>query len=116
LEEKVAALVYTTEITAVGIRHADYAKPLYPQKLALTSPSSGGRSVGTVRSRTQATEFNSTVQYFIVSIIVRMVRNSVRLVYDEWRFGLSSILHNMARFLDRYTKSLITVTIFKWYV
>jgi hypothetical protein len=30
---------------------------LYPQKLALTSPICGGRSVGIVRSRTQATEF-----------------------------------------------------------
>jgi hypothetical protein len=30
---------------------------LYPQKLALTSPKSGGRSVGIVRSRTQTTEF-----------------------------------------------------------
>jgi hypothetical protein len=29
----------------------------YPQKLALTSPTSGGRSVGMIRSRTQATEF-----------------------------------------------------------
>jgi hypothetical protein len=29
---------------------------LYPQKLALTSPTSGGGSVGIVRSRTQATE------------------------------------------------------------
>jgi len=32
-------------------------KPLYPQKLALTSPTGGGRSVGVVRSRTKATEF-----------------------------------------------------------
>jgi hypothetical protein len=30
---------------------------LYPQKLALTSPTSGGLSVFIVRSRTQATEF-----------------------------------------------------------
>jgi hypothetical protein len=30
---------------------------LYPQKLAITSPTSGGRSVGTVRSRTQTMEF-----------------------------------------------------------
>jgi hypothetical protein len=30
---------------------------LYPQKLALASPISGGRSVGIVRSQTQATEF-----------------------------------------------------------
>jgi hypothetical protein len=29
---------------------------LYPQKLAITSSTSGGRSVGTVRSRTKATE------------------------------------------------------------
>jgi hypothetical protein len=32
---------------------------LYPQKLAVTSPKSGGLSVGIVRSRTQATEFFS---------------------------------------------------------
>jgi hypothetical protein len=31
---------------------------LYPQKLALTSPTSGGRSVGILRSRTLATEFS----------------------------------------------------------
>jgi hypothetical protein len=31
--------------------------PLYPQKLALTSPTGGGRSVGIVRVRTEATEF-----------------------------------------------------------
>jgi hypothetical protein len=31
---------------------------LYPQKLALTSPTSGGRSVGRVRSQAQATGFS----------------------------------------------------------
>jgi hypothetical protein len=35
---------------------------LYPQKLALTSQSSGGRSVGIVRSRTQASEFSLTLR------------------------------------------------------
>jgi hypothetical protein len=40
------------KLTAVGIRCADHAKPLYPQKLALTSPTCGGRSVGIVRLRT----------------------------------------------------------------
>jgi hypothetical protein len=30
----------------------------YPQKLALTSPTSGDRSVGRVRSRTKAAEFS----------------------------------------------------------
>ena len=42
--------------TAVGIRCADHVTPLYPQKLALTSPTGGGRSVGIVRSRNKATE------------------------------------------------------------
>jgi hypothetical protein len=32
---------------------------LYPQRLALTSPTSGGRSVGIVRLQTTATEFSS---------------------------------------------------------
>ena len=41
----------------MGIRCADHVTPLYPQKLALTSPTGGGRSVGIVRSRTKATEF-----------------------------------------------------------
>jgi hypothetical protein len=31
---------------------------LYPQKLALTSPTSGVRSVGIVRSQTEGTEFS----------------------------------------------------------
>jgi len=41
----------------VGTRCANHVTPLYPQKLALTSPTGGGRSVGMVRSRTKATEF-----------------------------------------------------------
>jgi hypothetical protein len=49
--------VYEAENTAVGTRHADHVAPLYPQKLALTSPTSGSRLVGIVRSRTHATEF-----------------------------------------------------------
>jgi hypothetical protein len=41
---------------------------LYPQKLALTSPTSGGRSVGIVRSRIQATEFVCLLLTKIISI------------------------------------------------
>ena len=43
----------------MGTRCADHVTPLYPQNLALTSPTGGGRSVGIVRSRTKATEFSS---------------------------------------------------------
>jgi len=42
----------------VGTRCADHVTPLYPQMLALTSPTGGGRSVGIVRVRTKATEFS----------------------------------------------------------
>jgi hypothetical protein len=55
LKEKVAAPVYKAENTAVGIRHADHMVPFYPQKLALTSQKSGGRWIGIVLLRTQAT-------------------------------------------------------------
>jgi len=46
-------------LTAVGTRCADRVTPLYPQKLALASPTGDGRSVGIVRVRTKATEFSS---------------------------------------------------------
>jgi hypothetical protein len=39
------------------IRHADHVAPSIRKKLAITSPTSGGRSVRKVRSRTQAMEF-----------------------------------------------------------
>jgi len=45
-------------LTAVGTRCADHVTPLYPQKMALTSPTGGGRSVGIVRVRAKATEFS----------------------------------------------------------
>ena len=46
----------------MGTRCANHVTPLYPQKkLALTSPTGGGRSVGVVRSRTKATEFSFTL-------------------------------------------------------
>jgi hypothetical protein len=51
------APVYKAENMAVGIRRGDYATPLYAKKLALTSATSCGRSVGIGRSRTKATDF-----------------------------------------------------------
>jgi hypothetical protein len=55
---------------------------LYPQKLTLTSPTSGGRSVGIVRSRTQATELRykrSNFKYFRkITISVFRIENSFK--------------------------------------
>jgi hypothetical protein len=39
------------------IRHADHVAPLYPRKLALSSPTRGGRSMNIVRSRIKDKEF-----------------------------------------------------------
>jgi hypothetical protein len=50
-------------LTAVGIRCANHVTTLYQQKLALTSPTGGGRSVGMVRSWTKATEFYGTRRF-----------------------------------------------------
>jgi hypothetical protein len=50
--EKVAAPVLKTEINGRGDPLRRPRDTLYPQKLALTSPTSGGRSVGIVRLRT----------------------------------------------------------------
>jgi hypothetical protein len=58
LDRKVAVPVYKTENTAVGILHADHVAPFIRKNLAITSPTSGGRSVGIVRSRTQTMEFS----------------------------------------------------------
>jgi hypothetical protein len=43
---------------------------LYPQKLALSSPTSGGRSVGIVHSRTQATEISVPLTYALLSCLL----------------------------------------------
>jgi hypothetical protein len=56
LEEKVAAPVYKAENMAIGI---SWRGTLYPQKLALTSPASGGRLIGIICSRTWAMKFSS---------------------------------------------------------
>jgi hypothetical protein len=65
MKENVAAAAYKTEITAVVILRSDHATPLYQQKLTLTSSTSGGRSVGIVRSRTKATELLLFIYIYI---------------------------------------------------
>ena len=55
----------------MGIRCADHVTPFCPQKLALTSPTGGGRSVGIVRSRTKATEFSlAAIEHTNLKILI----------------------------------------------
>jgi hypothetical protein len=66
--------VRNTEITAIGIRSADHATPFYPRKLTLTSPTSGGRSVGIVRSPTKTTKLLlliSSKMYWVCGLVVK---------------------------------------------
>jgi hypothetical protein len=59
------------KLTAVGDSLWWPSDTLYPLKLARTSPTSGGHSVGIVRLRTQATEFS-----FILFALGRILLNS----------------------------------------
>jgi hypothetical protein len=67
LDGKLVAPVKKTDNTAVGIRHADHVAPSIRKKFAITSPTSGGRSVGIVRSQTQTkyTSHSMRAQKFI---------------------------------------------------
>jgi hypothetical protein len=66
---------------------------LYPQKLAVASPTSGGRSIGIVRSRTKATEFSLVFScyffylYHISRIVVKISRISLLLLVCFMRRG-----------------------------
>jgi hypothetical protein len=73
---------------------------LYPQKLALTSPTSCCRLVGIVRSRTQATEFSlvlgsgDRVKPFLTSAPVggeRSALRSCRIILGERANGIQSL-------------------------
>jgi len=60
----------------VGTRCANHVTALYPQKLALISPTGGGRSVGMVRSRTKATKFS--LLYICIYIYIKVKINCSR--------------------------------------
>jgi hypothetical protein len=54
-----------TRLTAMGVRCAEHATSS-PQMLALTSPTSGGRSFGIACLQTKATEFSFYQCYSVV--------------------------------------------------
>jgi hypothetical protein len=74
-----------------GLEHWEYGSKdpsrwprgtLYPQKLAVTSPTGGDRSVGIVRSRTKATEFSLGLVLLVGNEILHEISNDngIRLV------------------------------------
>jgi hypothetical protein len=68
-----------TENTAVGIRCADHAThSIRKKKLARTSPTSGGRSLGIVRLRTKATEFVVLFCFVLFYFYVYIINGGVR--------------------------------------
>jgi hypothetical protein len=69
----------------VRISHADHATTFYHQKLALASPTSGGRSVGIVLSRTKATVIIIIIIIIIIiTIIVTFLRHSPLFQMLHW--------------------------------
>ena len=76
---------------AVGIRCADHVTPLYPQKLALTSPTGGGRSVGIVRLRTKATEFFFRNEIWTILIDPKRLRIFFVILFPSYFFGMENM-------------------------
>jgi hypothetical protein len=73
-----------------GLENLDYGRrdpsrwprgTLYPQKLALTSPTSGGLSVGILRSRTQATEYRPAP----ILLEKSMFESLVKIIDSSWK-------------------------------
>jgi hypothetical protein len=57
-----------TENTAMEIHCSNNANTLSPERVALTSPTSGSRSVGIVRSRTNAMGFVVCFVSFLIKL------------------------------------------------
>ena len=74
----------------MGIRCAYHVTPLYPHKLALTSPTGGGSSVGIVRSRTKATEFSLVYR---VNVLVSIY------IHSAEQFTGKAINHSLCLFV-----------------
>jgi hypothetical protein len=80
--------VYKTEINDRGIPLRWPRDSLYPQKLALTLPTSCGRSVGIVRSRTKTTEFSFSL--FVYSLFndasssLDYISSIRETIYEQW--------------------------------
>jgi hypothetical protein len=98
LDRKIEARGSCLEIREYGCRDPSCwpCGTLYPQELALDSPTSGDRTVGTVRSRTQATEFSSVLVVLHVRQPIQwhFLRTEIKLRRDKLTF-LYFIFNNL---------------------
>jgi hypothetical protein len=92
------------EITAVEMRQTNHVTTFYPKTLALTSLTSGGRSVDMVRSRTKATELLllflllSSELYYIYSVLSKMII----LIFKFQKIGILLMLEIAQHFVDNW--------------
>ena len=93
----------------MGTRCADHVTPLYPQKLALPSPTSGGRSVGIVRSRTKATEFSLVFFSHLKSALYSVINYFSEGQRPGSTWLLPHIILFWRAFIDTYTLLLLQV-------
>jgi hypothetical protein len=77
-------------LTAVGIRFADHATPIYQQKLALTSPTSGGRSVGIFCLRLQPRSLVISLCYICTHTHTQSAASVIRTNYSTSMFASSN--------------------------
>jgi hypothetical protein len=103
LDRKVATPVHKTENTAVGICYTDHVAPSIRRKLAITSLTSGGRSVSLVRSRTQTMEF---VRSF-VSLFPKATTGLVLIGYKGAL--LSTLLHDTVYVTHNFLDVLVQI-------
>jgi hypothetical protein len=88
LERKVAAPVCNTEINGRGDLLRWPRDTIYPLKLALISPTSGGRMVGIFRLRTKATEFFERFSYSVSKNLSTVVRCPGNLSFPTPKTGV----------------------------
>jgi hypothetical protein len=121
LEGKVAAPIYKTEINNRRNLLRWPCDTLYPQKLALTSPTSGGRSVGIVRSRTKATEFSlvlSLIMYTLCNDALFVTHhtiihfNTAPVMDDPWTVEVSVLTGSQERLCILHSCCMVYSVIF----
>jgi hypothetical protein len=84
-------------------RRADYETPLYPQKLALTSPTSGGHSVSIVRSRTKATELLPLLLLLLLLLFILQINYAMYGYVDSTSASNNSPLNVTSLYQSRVT-------------